>query len=80
MINAFQIDKDSKVPNDLRASKTGLENIGNTCFLNAAIQCIVGIDKLSGYFFKNEHLNDINYRNPLGSEGKLACAYGEFLK
>jgi ubiquitin carboxyl-terminal hydrolase 4/11/15 len=25
-------------------------------------------------------LKDINFRNPLGSEGKLACAYGEFLK
>jgi ubiquitin carboxyl-terminal hydrolase 4/11/15 len=53
LINSFGIEKDSKVPTDLRSSKTGLENIGNTCFLNAAMQCIVGIDKLSLYFFKN---------------------------
>lgn len=40
------------------------------------MQCIIGIDKLSEYFLKNSHLKDINFRNPLGSEGKLACAYG----
>ena len=48
--------------------------------MNSALQCLASLDKLSEYFFANSHLADINFRNPLGSEGKLACAYGEFLK
>lgn len=29
----------------------GLQNLGNTCFFNAIIQCLIGTKKLSAYFF-----------------------------
>jgi ubiquitin carboxyl-terminal hydrolase 4/11/15 len=81
LLQTYNVNKDVRIPSDFRSyGKTGLENIGNTCFLNSAVQCIANIEDLTMFFLKNEHLSDINLRNPLGSEGKLACAYGEFLK
>ncbi len=60
--------------------KVGFENLGNTCYYNAALQCILRVDALSQYFLKNDHLKDINVGNVLGSEGHLACAYGQLVK
>jgi len=48
--------------------------------MNAALQCILRIIKLSKYFMSNNHLGDLNVNNNLGSEGHLACAYGELVK
>lgn len=33
---------------------TGLTNIGNTCFLNSVIQCLVNTDELKNYFLGND--------------------------
>ena len=36
--------------------------------------------KLVKYFARNDHLADLNPDNVLGSEGHLACAFGELVK
>jgi ubiquitin C-terminal hydrolase len=38
------------------------------------------VDKLVQFFAKNDHLKDLNVDNVLGSEGHLACAFGELIK
>ena len=57
-----------------------MENFGNTCYFNAALQFLLSIDSFNIYFCGNRHLDDLNIDNILGTEGHLACAYGELVK
>ncbi|XP_031391982.1 ubiquitin carboxyl-terminal hydrolase 5 isoform X1 [Punica granatum] len=58
---------------------TGLLNLGNTCFMNSAIQCLVHTPEFAKYFQEDYH-QEINWQNPLGMVGELALAFGELLR
>ncbi|XP_071551468.1 ubiquitin carboxyl-terminal hydrolase 32 isoform X3 [Panulirus ornatus] len=59
---------------------TGLNNLGNTCFLNAALQCCSNTYPLTTYFINNMHLYELNPDNPCGMKGHMARQYGNLMQ
>lgn len=52
---------------------TGLLNLGNTCFMNSAIQCLVHTPEFAKYFQEDYH-REINWQNPLGMVVSSLCS------
>ena len=57
----------------------GLTNLGNTCYMNSALQCIRSVEELAVYFLSEKYKKEINTSNPLGHGGVMAKQYANVL-
>ncbi|CAH0516135.1 unnamed protein product [Peronospora belbahrii] len=65
----------------------GLSNLGNTCFLNSMLQCLINTAPLREYFLKKDSITgcpffmkEINRDNPLGMKGMMAVEFASLLR
>ncbi|DAZ94965.1 TPA: hypothetical protein N0F65_000060, partial [Lagenidium giganteum] len=63
----------------------GLQNLGNTCFMNSMLQCLMNAKPLKDYFMavkdgKAMFCDDINVNNPLGMRGKIAIEFSKVIR
>jgi len=57
----------------------GLANLGNTCFLNAAIQALAHCTPFTAYMLQGLFVMDLNEANALGTGCVLAMVFGALL-
>ncbi|KRX04164.1 hypothetical protein PPERSA_11288 [Pseudocohnilembus persalinus] len=54
---------------------TGLTNIGNTCFMNSALQCLFNLPEFNDYFLQDKYVKDLRSNNK-----EIAKQYAKLLK
>ena len=70
----------NKITEESALGRKGIRNIGNTCYINTAIQCLSNCLELRNYFlFGNPH-KDINTNNVLGYKGLVAYGFEYIIK
>ncbi|KFM78271.1 Ubiquitin carboxyl-terminal hydrolase 32, partial [Stegodyphus mimosarum] len=80
MSNVMNAKWDQKSQGPTEKGATGLNNLGNTCFMNAALQCVSNTRPLTLYFNSNRHLYELNRTNQHGMKGHIAKRYGDLVQ
>ncbi|KIK68849.1 hypothetical protein GYMLUDRAFT_236746 [Collybiopsis luxurians FD-317 M1] len=58
---------------------SGLKNLGNTCYMNAPIQCLSATVPFARFFLEADLKQVINYMNKMNSKGELTRAFSRLI-
>lgn len=64
---------------DMQIVTVGLKNMGNTCYMNATIQCLSATVPFARFFTEGRWKQAVNAINPMGTRGLLASAFAKIL-
>lgn len=63
-----------------RRGRVGLQNLGNSCYLNSILQCLSHIQPLTSFFLSNAYVGEVNEGSLFGTKGRLVREYASLIQ
>nr|CAH8842380.1 unnamed protein product [Trichobilharzia regenti] len=74
------VDSSRVKPIDISGARSGSQMLSLHGSSAHAIQCMSNVPALTNYFLTGKWKSELNVRNPLGSQGRIATAYADLIK